>query len=160
MTPRPVTDPGKGSYWSIDISTGEGNKRERKRVATHRKSNAGTSANNEGSDATHSDSDRSLRSVGSARCDSSGRRWSSSSGSTAPTTVSSRGSSVRCEGTLDAVPVSEKPPAPNLSAVASLLDGGDSHEIAIAGGRLRRSHKASSAKRYTPMASKRKHHSA
>ncbi|KAF9790807.1 hypothetical protein BJ322DRAFT_999001, partial [Thelephora terrestris] len=29
--PRPVTDPGKGSYWMVDYSQGEGNKRLRKR---------------------------------------------------------------------------------------------------------------------------------
>jgi hypothetical protein len=29
--PRPVTDPGKGSYWIVDYSQGEGNKRVRKR---------------------------------------------------------------------------------------------------------------------------------
>lgn len=29
--PRPVTDPGKGSYWIVDYSQGEGNKRLRKR---------------------------------------------------------------------------------------------------------------------------------
>ncbi|KLO11546.1 winged helix DNA-binding domain-containing protein, partial [Schizopora paradoxa] len=29
--PRPPTDPGKGSYWTLDLSKGEGNKRERKR---------------------------------------------------------------------------------------------------------------------------------
>lgn len=29
--PRPITEPGKGSYWVLDISSGEGYKRERKR---------------------------------------------------------------------------------------------------------------------------------
>ncbi|KAI0044290.1 winged helix DNA-binding domain-containing protein, partial [Auriscalpium vulgare] len=28
---RPITEPGKGSYWMIDLSQGEGNKRVRKR---------------------------------------------------------------------------------------------------------------------------------
>ncbi|KAA1467189.1 winged helix DNA-binding domain-containing protein, partial [Dentipellis sp. KUC8613] len=28
---RPITEPGKGSYWMIDLTQGEGNKRERKR---------------------------------------------------------------------------------------------------------------------------------
>ncbi|KAL0945488.1 hypothetical protein HGRIS_000974 [Hohenbuehelia grisea] len=30
-TPRPITEPGKGSYWELDVSGGEGYKRERKR---------------------------------------------------------------------------------------------------------------------------------
>lgn len=29
--PKPVTEPGKGAYWRVDFSRGEGNKRERKR---------------------------------------------------------------------------------------------------------------------------------
>ena len=29
--PKPVTEPGKGAYWRVDFSKGEGNKRERKR---------------------------------------------------------------------------------------------------------------------------------
>ena len=28
---KPITEPGKGSYWTVDSSAGEGNKRERKR---------------------------------------------------------------------------------------------------------------------------------
>ncbi|KAI0288947.1 hypothetical protein BC826DRAFT_915146, partial [Russula brevipes] len=28
---RPITEPGKGSYWMIDLTQGEGNKRVRKR---------------------------------------------------------------------------------------------------------------------------------
>ncbi|KAI0309952.1 hypothetical protein OF83DRAFT_1025015, partial [Amylostereum chailletii] len=28
---RPITEPGKGSYWMIDVTQGEGNKRQRKR---------------------------------------------------------------------------------------------------------------------------------
>lgn len=28
---KPITEPGKGSYWTVDASAGEGNKRERKR---------------------------------------------------------------------------------------------------------------------------------
>jgi hypothetical protein len=30
-TPRPISEPGKGSYWELDVSQGEGYKRERKR---------------------------------------------------------------------------------------------------------------------------------
>ncbi|KAI5122278.1 hypothetical protein M0805_002358 [Coniferiporia weirii] len=29
--PKPATEPGKGAYWTVDFSKGEGNKRERKR---------------------------------------------------------------------------------------------------------------------------------
>ena len=29
--PRPITEPGKGSFWTVDYSQGTGNKRERKR---------------------------------------------------------------------------------------------------------------------------------
>ena len=29
---KPITEPGKGSYWTVDLAAGEGNKRERKRV--------------------------------------------------------------------------------------------------------------------------------
>lgn len=32
-SPRPLTDPGKGSYWHLNFSGGEGNKRPRKRKA-------------------------------------------------------------------------------------------------------------------------------
>ncbi|KZT73587.1 winged helix DNA-binding domain-containing protein, partial [Daedalea quercina L-15889] len=27
---RPITEPGNGSYWTVDFNAGEGNKRERK----------------------------------------------------------------------------------------------------------------------------------
>lgn len=39
--PRPTTDPGKGSYWTLDLSKGEGNKRERKRNKKPPKSKGG-----------------------------------------------------------------------------------------------------------------------
>ncbi|KAH9838641.1 uncharacterized protein C8Q71DRAFT_705504, partial [Rhodofomes roseus] len=29
---KPITEPGKGSYWTVDFAAGEGNKRERKRT--------------------------------------------------------------------------------------------------------------------------------
>lgn len=29
---KPITEPGKGSYWTVDFGAGEGNKRDRKRV--------------------------------------------------------------------------------------------------------------------------------
>ncbi|TFY50920.1 hypothetical protein EVJ58_g10830 [Rhodofomes roseus] len=29
---KPITEPGKGSYWTVDLAAGEGNKRERKRT--------------------------------------------------------------------------------------------------------------------------------
>ncbi|KAH9838633.1 uncharacterized protein C8Q71DRAFT_704804, partial [Rhodofomes roseus] len=29
--PRDITEPGKGSYWTVDVGAGAGNKRERKR---------------------------------------------------------------------------------------------------------------------------------
>ncbi|KAI0729225.1 hypothetical protein C8Q72DRAFT_778406, partial [Fomitopsis betulina] len=28
---KPITEPGKGSYWTVDFGAGEGNKRDRKR---------------------------------------------------------------------------------------------------------------------------------
>ncbi|KZT29781.1 winged helix DNA-binding domain-containing protein, partial [Neolentinus lepideus HHB14362 ss-1] len=31
QVPRPITEPGKGKYWVVDLSEGTGNKRERKR---------------------------------------------------------------------------------------------------------------------------------
>ena len=30
-TPRPITEPGKGNYWYLDFTKGDGNKRPRKR---------------------------------------------------------------------------------------------------------------------------------
>lgn len=36
--PRPITDPGKGHYWTVDFSKGEGNKRPRKRGRVSAKS--------------------------------------------------------------------------------------------------------------------------
>ncbi|KIJ62912.1 hypothetical protein HYDPIDRAFT_93371, partial [Hydnomerulius pinastri MD-312] len=35
--PRPITEPGKGSYWQLDVSEGEGYKRPRKRRAKNSK---------------------------------------------------------------------------------------------------------------------------
>ncbi|KAL0953118.1 hypothetical protein HGRIS_004387 [Hohenbuehelia grisea] len=50
-TPRPITEPGKGSYWELDVSQGEGNKRERKRKKKPRKNaNADGNANADDSD--------------------------------------------------------------------------------------------------------------
>ncbi|EJD06558.1 winged helix DNA-binding domain-containing protein, partial [Fomitiporia mediterranea MF3/22] len=36
--PKPVTEPGKGAYWRVDFSKGEGNKRVRKRNKPQKKS--------------------------------------------------------------------------------------------------------------------------
>ncbi|KAG5220923.1 forkhead box protein [Salix suchowensis] len=49
-TARPITEPGKGSYWELDISQGEGYKRERKRRKKTASSSQSTAEDDEGSD--------------------------------------------------------------------------------------------------------------
>jgi hypothetical protein len=39
--PRPITEPGKGKYWTVDITGGEGYKRERKRRNKRQRSSDG-----------------------------------------------------------------------------------------------------------------------
>ncbi|KAL5526565.1 hypothetical protein ACEPAF_8289 [Sanghuangporus sanghuang] len=46
--PKPVTEPGKGSYWRVDFSKGEGNKRIRKRNKPQRKTGNGRAAGKHG----------------------------------------------------------------------------------------------------------------
>ncbi|KAL5525781.1 hypothetical protein ACEPAG_7118 [Sanghuangporus baumii] len=46
--PKPVTEPGKGSYWRVDFSKGEGNKRMRKRNKPQKKTGNGRTADKHG----------------------------------------------------------------------------------------------------------------
>lgn len=41
---RPITEPGKGAYWTVDLEAGEGNKRPRKRNKKPKKSQATAAA--------------------------------------------------------------------------------------------------------------------
>ncbi|KAG8212907.1 hypothetical protein J3R82DRAFT_11259 [Butyriboletus roseoflavus] len=52
--PRPVTEPGKGSYWQLDVSKGEGHKRVRKR----RPKNRMMASEEENEEASEMDEDR------------------------------------------------------------------------------------------------------
>ncbi|KAF8156304.1 hypothetical protein K438DRAFT_1732429 [Mycena galopus ATCC 62051] len=52
-TPRPVTEPGKGSYWELDITAGEGNSRLRKRS----KKNASRDEDDVSDDSSSSEND-------------------------------------------------------------------------------------------------------
>ncbi|KAJ7875453.1 hypothetical protein B0H13DRAFT_2056630 [Mycena leptocephala] len=55
---RPVTEPGKGSYWELDISGGEGYKRPRKRLNQSQKRNSGGGDEDDLSDdGSYSDND-------------------------------------------------------------------------------------------------------
>ncbi|KAF4596636.1 forkhead box protein [Pleurotus pulmonarius] len=49
-TARPITEPGKGSYWELDISQGEGYKRERKRRKKTASSSQSTAEDDDNSD--------------------------------------------------------------------------------------------------------------
>ncbi|KAJ7266549.1 hypothetical protein C8J57DRAFT_1229120 [Mycena rebaudengoi] len=65
--PRPVTEPGKGSYWGLDVSGGEGYKRPRKRLST-RKNAGGEDIEEEVSDdGSYSETDHSVQQRGTRR---------------------------------------------------------------------------------------------
>lgn len=57
--PRPITEPGKGSYWRLDLSQGEGYKRPRIRKSRAQKKKAAGSAGGEGRRAGSDESEES-----------------------------------------------------------------------------------------------------
>jgi hypothetical protein len=61
---RPITEPGKGSYWQLDISQGEGYKRERKRRS--KKTSRPTTEENEDEEMSDDDGRGSAPDTGSA----------------------------------------------------------------------------------------------
>ncbi|KAJ6598777.1 hypothetical protein B0H10DRAFT_2085005 [Mycena sp. CBHHK59/15] len=107
---RPVTEPGKGSYWELDVSGGEGYKRARKRLGPKKNTGPGTSADDdeEASEGSYSETkpnDRDFRGKGR-------RRHRSHESSSPPTTGSSRSGSVPTVPTID-------PPASQRRATTS-----------------------------------------
>ncbi|KAL5504144.1 hypothetical protein ACEPAH_8217 [Sanghuangporus vaninii] len=66
--PKPVTEPGKGSYWRVDFSKGEGNKRIRKRNKPQRKTGNGRAADKHGSRADKEMQDNRSESEDSQMC--------------------------------------------------------------------------------------------
>ncbi|KAJ6567501.1 fork head domain-containing protein, partial [Mycena sp. CBHHK59/15] len=99
---RPVTEPGKGSYWELDVSGGEGYKRARKRLGPKKNTGPGTSADDD-EEVVSEESGHPRHRVNTDRSHES---------SSPPTTGSSRSGSVPTVPTID-------PPASQRRATTS-----------------------------------------